>query len=135
MMTEASVERRDEPAALPPCRNPRNCASDSMRRGEEALRPIAFHAPSSQVMIVIRCALAELPRTRVVVERTWYLRAESTSRLFRFVDDVEVLADEATGLIHFRSASRIGRRDFGVNRRRLIQLARLIRRRLAEPMS
>ena len=37
----------------------------------------------------------------------------------RFVDDVELYYDEKAGLIHVRSASRLGRRDFGVNRKRV----------------
>jgi uncharacterized protein (DUF1499 family) len=83
-------------------------------------------------MNVMREALAELPRTRVVQQGQRYLHAESRSLVFRFGDDVELLADEATGLIHFRSASRIGRGDFGVNRRRLLRLTALIRQRLAD---
>ena len=39
--------------------------------------------------------------------------------MFRFVDDVEFLLDDATGQIYFRSASRVGRSDLGVNRRRM----------------
>jgi uncharacterized protein (DUF1499 family) len=37
----------------------------------------------------------------------------------RFVDDVEIFFDEKAGLLHVRSASRLGRRDFGVNRARV----------------
>jgi uncharacterized protein (DUF1499 family) len=35
------------------------------------------------------------------------------------VDDVEFYFDGKAGLIHVRSASRLGRRDFGVNRARV----------------
>ena len=48
-----------------------------------------------------------------------YLYAEFRTKLMRFVDDVEFLFDEKAGLIHVRSASRLGRRDFGVNRARI----------------
>ena len=37
----------------------------------------------------------------------------------RFVDDVEFWYDPATQAIAVRSASRIGRKDFGVNRARI----------------
>ena len=46
-------------------------------------------------------------------------RAECRSRIFRFVDDVEIHFDDDAKLIHFRSAARLGRRDFGVNRERM----------------
>jgi uncharacterized protein (DUF1499 family) len=36
-----------------------------------------------------------------------------------FVDDVEFLLDEKARVIHVRSASRLGRKDFGVNRERI----------------
>lgn len=77
-------------------------------------------------------ALGELPRTRIVCAGERYLRAESRSLLLRFVDDVELLADPSTRMIHFRSAARRGRHDFGVNRRRLDRLAAAIRRRLGQ---
>jgi uncharacterized protein (DUF1499 family) len=48
-----------------------------------------------------------------------YIHAEFTSALFRFVDDVEFQIDAESGLIHFRSASRVGRSDLGVNRKRM----------------
>jgi uncharacterized protein (DUF1499 family) len=36
-----------------------------------------------------------------------------------FVDDLELQVDAAAQVIHVRSASRLGRRDFGVNRARI----------------
>jgi len=48
-----------------------------------------------------------------------YLHATFTSPLFRFVDDVELRLDAAAGVIHIRSASRVGRSDLGVNRQRI----------------
>lgn len=77
-------------------------------------------------------ALTAESRTLIVVQGTRYLRAEARSALFGFVDDVELLADQEAGLIHFRSSSRVGRTDFGVNRRRLRRITALIRQRLAE---
>ena len=41
-----------------------------------------------------------------------------------FVDDVEFLVRRQGGLVHVRSASRLGRRDFGVNRKRIEATAR-----------
>ena len=48
-----------------------------------------------------------------------YLYAELKSKRMGFVDDVEFFAVEKDGVIHVRSASRLGRRDFGVNRERV----------------
>ncbi len=66
-----------------------------------------------------REALLQEPRVRLVPERPGYLRAEARSRLFRFVDDVEVVVDTTAKLVRFRSASRVERSDLGVNRARM----------------
>jgi uncharacterized protein (DUF1499 family) len=39
-----------------------------------------------------------------------------------FVDDVEFFVDPARSVIQVRSASRLGHRDFGVNRKRIESL-------------
>jgi uncharacterized protein (DUF1499 family) len=40
------------------------------------------------------------------------------------VDDVDLLFDDKAKVIHFRSAARLGRRDFGVNRERMEEIRR-----------
>jgi uncharacterized protein (DUF1499 family) len=72
-----------------------------------------------------------MPRTTVVAAETGYLYAEFRSKLMGFVDDVEFLVDPAKGVIHVRSASRLGRRDFGVNRDRIERLRSLLEKRIA----
>ena len=59
------------------------------------------------------------PRAEVVEKKGNYMRIEFTSRLFKFIDDVEFLADEAQKQLHFRSASRLGHSDLGANRKRM----------------
>lgn len=70
--------------------------------------------------------MATLPRTRLVDEDDSYLHYEFTTLLLRFVDDVEFLFDETTKTIHFRSASRTGYSDLGVNRKRMEQVRTLV---------
>lgn len=73
----------------------------------------------SDVMERIAEAVKAAPRSRVATRDGPYLHAEFRSRVFRFVDDVEFLFDEEARLLHFRSASRMGQGDFGVNRERM----------------
>lgn len=68
------------------------------------------------------------PGTRVVERKEGILRMEFRSRFFRFVDDVEFVLDVAAGLVHARSASRVGYYDFGVNRKRIETLRSLFER-------
>ena len=62
------------------------------------------------------------PRTSVITISDSYLHAEFTSAIFRFVDDLEFLADDTAKVIHVRSASRVGYSDLGVNRKRIGQI-------------
>ena len=60
-----------------------------------------------------------MPRTKVIRLEDDYMHLECSSKLFRFVDDVEFWFDDANKVIHCRSASRKGYSDLGVNRKRL----------------
>lgn len=66
--------------------------------------------------------LAATPGVRIVSQRSDYLHAEAETRWLRFVDDMEFYAPPAATTIEVRSASRLGREDFGTNRQRLQQL-------------
>lgn len=74
--------------------------------------------------------LGSWPRTRIVTDEPDYVHAVVTSRLLRFRDDVEVVIDTAAGRIDYRSASRVGRSDLGVNRRRMQAFVDEVDRRL-----
>ena len=83
------------------------------------VEPIRFTGPPAVTFERLRSTLQSMPGARVITADDGYLHAEFTSRLFRFVDDVECLVDPAGQVIHVRSASRVGHSDFGVNRRRV----------------
>lgn len=66
--------------------------------------------------------LLALDGVELVRRSTDYLHATATSRLFGFVDDLELHADPRAGVIEARSRSRLGDSDLGVNARRLARL-------------
>ena len=76
----------------------------------------------------LRRAVESMTRASVIREEGNYLYAEYKSALMGYVDDVELLLDEKARLVHVRSASRLGRSDFGVNRKRIEELRALIGR-------
>jgi len=63
---------------------------------------------------------------KIVAVNTDYLAAEFSSTVFGFVDDLELLRDADAGVIHIRSASRVGYSDMGVNRKRVEALRKLL---------
>jgi uncharacterized protein (DUF1499 family) len=73
-----------------------------------------------------RAAALALPRTTLAVDEPGYVRVECRSAVFGFVDDLELLLDAEARVIHVRSAARLGRSDFGVNRARVERLRRAL---------
>jgi len=100
-----------------PCPDMPNCVSSQAADPAHQMDPIPFTGDADAALGRLKAILAARPRTTVVEESGDYLRAESVSLLFRFVDDVEFCVDRDAKVIHFRSASRVGRSDLGVNRR------------------
>ena len=105
------------------CRRSPNCvcSQDDPADREHYIEPISFQGSILQ----LKKALLEMPGATLVEEGPDYLYAEFRSQLLRFVDDVELKLED--GKVHVRSASRLGRRDFGVNRRRIEALRARLR--------
>jgi uncharacterized protein (DUF1499 family) len=106
---------------LSPCPDSPNCVStlSPPQDSRHAIAPYRFSRTKSDAKALLKTVIAGLPRTRLVEEDETYLHYEFTSLLLRFVDDVEFLFDDEAKAIHFRSASRTGYGDLGVNRRRM----------------
>ena len=105
---------------LAPCRRTPNCVSSQAEPSDAE----HYIAPLRGTMEAVRKAVESLPRATIVSERQNYLFAEFRSKLLGFVDDVEFFHDGS--VIQVRSASRLGRRDFAVNRRRIERLRAMI---------
>jgi uncharacterized protein (DUF1499 family) len=118
---------------LDPCPKTPNCVSTQAPADDRAhaMPAIPFTIPTQAVVHAIMDVIAEQKRARVVSRDTLYLHAEFRSRVFRFVDDVEFVVDPVDHILHFRSASRVGRSDFGANRKRMEELSRLLHARIA----
>jgi uncharacterized protein (DUF1499 family) len=104
----------------PPKRSP-NCVSSQAdpADAEHYIAPISFKGDAVAAMAAIRKAVEGMTDATIIRHDGNYLYAEYRTKRMRFVDDVEFTYDEKAGLIHVRSASRLGRRDFGVNRARV----------------
>jgi len=61
----------------------------------------------------------------IEAERENYIAATFTSKVFKFVDDLEIRIDPIQKVIHIRSASRVGHGDMGVNKKRIELLKKL----------
>lgn len=81
--------------------------------------PLPMRGSPAEAMARLRGLALAMPGASLVTQRDDYLRLEFRSRWLGFVDDAEFWADPAAGVIQVRSASRIGRKDLGVNRARI----------------
>ena len=97
--------------ALSPCPSPAHCARADWSVADPA-------AALAALVPVIEAT----PRTEVLEQGDGYLHATAASALFGFVDDLELYADSARGVLQARSVSRLGDSDLGVNAQRLAAL-------------
>jgi uncharacterized protein (DUF1499 family) len=107
---------------LAPCPNSPNCVSTQSADAKHGIDPIAYTTSAEEARNRLEEIVRAMPRTKVVRLEEDYMHLECSSRLFRFVDDVEFWFDDANKVIHCRSASRKGYSDLGVNRKRVEQI-------------
>ena len=107
---------------LEPCPSSPNCVVSQDGDEKHAVDPIKYQGDRNDVKEALLKVLSVVPRTEVIENTDNYIRTESTSRLFKFVDDAEFYFPEDENVIQVRSASRVGESDLGVNRRRIEQI-------------
>lgn len=88
-------------------------------RAYAEIAPLALRGDGPATIARLRSLIEATPGAVVVEARPDYLYARFQSRWLGFVDDVEFWFDPAAERIELRSASRLGRRDLGVNRARI----------------
>lgn len=109
------------------CPSSPNCVSSQATDSTHAMAPLPMQGSADAALERLATIVTSLPRTRITHRSERYLRAEFTTPWMRFVDDVEFLVDETAGVVHFRSASRVGHSDWGVNRKRMEEISRRYR--------
>jgi uncharacterized protein (DUF1499 family) len=113
---------------LPPCQDSPNCVSSQAFDKLHYLSPFKISGDPAKAWAALRQAISELDRIVITHETETTLHAEATSLVFSFVDDIDAILDADAGLIHIRSASRLGHSDFGVNRKRIESLRTKLRK-------
>jgi uncharacterized protein (DUF1499 family) len=92
------------------------------------MAPLPYRGDRPTSRRLLFAIINAMPRTTLVAEEEHYLHFEFRSQVFGFVDDVEFVFDDEALLIQFRSASRTGYSDFGVNRRRMTTISEAYQR-------
>jgi len=100
------------------CPEKPNCVSTKNSSIKNTIKPIFYKGSHENAKQNLLLAIKTFGSAKVKKELDQFIHVEFTSNIFRFIDDVEFYLTEQ-GVIHFRSASRIGHSDLGVNRRRV----------------
>ena len=92
---------------------------DHPQRKYADIAPLPVKGEGPATIAQIKAIVEGMDGAKVVKSEPGYLYAQFTTRLMKYVDDVEFWFDPAANVIQVRSASRVGRGDLGVNRKRI----------------
>jgi len=120
--SSVSINLGIENGQLQPCPSKPNCVNSFTDDNKQFIKPILALSSQREVQSHLLQIINSRKRTKILSTQDNYIRAEFTSKIFRFVDDVEFYfpASKSNKItIHVRSGSRVGHSDFGVNRARI----------------
>lgn len=100
------------------CPGTPNCVTSEYRDHPSFAEPVLLNTPPEVAWKKVDQTIRDMGGT-IVIKNETYLHAIFVSPLFRFVDDMELRLDTGKKTIHFRSSSRTGYSDLGVNRKRV----------------
>ena len=117
---------------LAPCPETPNCVSTLSTGEKNKITPLTYNTETKVAMSKLVEVIHSMKRIKIAAQTENYLYTEFTSGFWRFVDDVEFSFDEEKKVIHFRSASRLGKSDFGVNRERMEEIRKQFNERMRQ---
>ena len=100
------------------CPDKPNCVASKNSDVEHSIEPIYYKGALENAKNDLLLTIKRFSSANIKKELNQFVHVEFTSNIFRFIDDVEFYFTDP-GVIHFRSASRIGHSDLGVNRSRM----------------
>ena len=103
-----AIEYINDNNILSACSNPNNCVFESWK--------VSNGDKSFKELIEI---LKNTPRVKIISIKEDYLHALATSRIMKFIDDIEIKKSEKNNILEVKSKSRTGFYDLGVNKRRI----------------
>jgi uncharacterized protein (DUF1499 family) len=105
-----------------------NTVSSTVEKSDDKhyIAPISISGDADAAWNKLQAVVKAQKGAAVVDAKSNYLYAEFKTAGMGFVDDVEFALDKSANVIHVRSGSRLGVRDFGVNRNRIEMIRSLI---------
>lgn len=119
-------EKPTNPAQLiqEPCPGTPNCISTMYPQDlNHFLPPLPFKESVEKSKETIIKILENYSGAKIIEQDDSFIYVQFTIPIFHFADDVVFYFDQESQTIHFRSSSRIGNWDLGVNRRRMKKIS------------
>ena len=107
---------------LKPCPSSPNCVSTQSTQPKKKRDPIPFTGSAEETKEKLKRVVGDMSRTQLVEEDGNYLHYTFKTWPIPYIDDVEFIVDPNERVIHYRSASRVGHSDLGVNSRRMAKV-------------
>lgn len=110
---------------LAPLPDSPNAVSSQTDQQDKRVEPFPYFGGLEQTKDLVKKAATEFGGAQILVEKPDYLHLVFTVQFIPFKDDVEFFFSEKDSAVHYRSASRVGYSDLGVNRKRYERLRSL----------
>ena len=92
---------------------------DHAQRKYSSIAPLPVRGDGPTTIAKLKGIVEGMDGAKLITNAPDYLYAQYTTPLMKYIDDVEFWFDPATNVIQVRSASRLGKSDFGMNRKRI----------------
>ncbi len=117
---------------LSKCPNTPNCFNTEFKdHTGHYISPIKVSDQSNNSLSILKDIVRDMDGV-IQAENVDYFSAVFSSSVFGFVDDLEIRMDTKNNLVHIRSASRVGRSDMGVNKKRIVLIKKLYKKKSIE---
>jgi uncharacterized protein (DUF1499 family) len=109
-----------EGSSLVACPDSPNCVSSQADPSDEKhyIEPLTLSDTSPDIAGMATW-MAGRERCEVLDQGDIWLHATCSTAIFKWTDDIALLVDSDAGVVHVRSASRVGKSDLGANRKRV----------------
>lgn len=105
--------------------NKPNCVSSQTSFEDKKVNPLPFKGTKAESVQLVKDALKAYGHIEIKEEKADYIYAVATTGKMKYHDDIELYFDETTNQIHYRSSSRAGYSDMGLNRLRYEKIVAL----------
>lgn len=95
-----------------------NCVSTQTNNEAKKVQPLSYNGDAKEYIAKVAKVISSMNGADIKQQTDNYVYAVFTTKIMHFKDDVEIYLDDESKTLNFRSASRVGYSDLGVNKKR-----------------